>query len=51
MQDELKTLIRGGIASSGGTWADFGAGAGNFTLALRDLLGAEATRYAIDRRR
>jgi ubiquinone/menaquinone biosynthesis C-methylase UbiE len=32
-----------------GTWADLGAGTGNFTWALRDLLTADATIYAVDR--
>ncbi len=40
-------LIRGGVA--GGIWADFGSGAGAFTLALADLLGAGAQIYSIDR--
>ncbi len=40
-------LIRGGVSS--GTWADFGSGAGAFTLALADLLGAGAQIYSIDR--
>ncbi len=35
----------------GGTWADLGAGSGAFTLALRELVGAEAALYAIDRER
>ncbi len=46
--DEMVNLIRGGVTLPGGTWAEFGAGSGNFTRALRDLLGAEATLYAID---
>ncbi len=46
--DEMVALIRGGVGETGGVWADFGAGRGNFTRALRDLLGAEATIYAID---
>ena len=33
----------------GGTWADLGAGSGAFTLALRELVGAQATIYAVDR--
>ena len=33
------------------TWADLGAGAGAFTLALADLIGDSATIYAVDRDR
>jgi len=36
---------------SGGTWADFGAGTGAFTLALADLLGRSGCVVAIDRDR
>jgi ubiquinone/menaquinone biosynthesis C-methylase UbiE len=36
-------------ADLGGTWADFGAGDGTFTLALATLLGASARVYAVDR--
>ena len=32
----------------GGTYADFGAGDGAFTLALRELVGLDATIYAVD---
>lgn len=32
-------------------WADFGAGAGAFTLALRELLGPESDIYAVDKDR
>lgn len=35
----------------GGTWADFGAGAGAFTLALRELVGPHASIYAVDKDR
>jgi ubiquinone/menaquinone biosynthesis C-methylase UbiE len=34
-----------------GTWADLGAGAGAFTLALRELLGPSAHIYAVDKDR
>lgn len=34
-----------------GTWADLGAGAGAFTLALRELVGPAATIYAVDKDR
>lgn len=46
--DHLR-LIRGGVPGPGGTWADFGAGGGAFTLALADLLGPSATIVAVDR--
>jgi ubiquinone/menaquinone biosynthesis C-methylase UbiE len=42
-------LLRDGIPAPGGVWADFGAGAGAFTLALADLLGPAAQIWAIDR--
>lgn len=48
-QREMVALIRGGVAESGGVWADFGAGTGNFTWALAELLGPSATIHAIDR--
>jgi ubiquinone/menaquinone biosynthesis C-methylase UbiE len=48
-QDEMVALMRGGVAQTGGTWADFGAGRGNFTRALRALVGPNAQIYAIDR--
>ncbi len=48
--DEMVALIRSGVPVSAPdlVWADFGAGAGNFTRALRDLLGPQATIYAVD---
>jgi ubiquinone/menaquinone biosynthesis C-methylase UbiE len=42
-------LLRPANLPHGGTWADFGAGEGAFTLALRELVGPEATIYAVDR--
>ncbi len=44
-------LLRPAHLSSGGTWADFGAGSGAFTLALRELVGPAATIYAVDQDR
>src|SRR3954451_190386 len=46
---EMVTLIRGGVRRPGGLWADLGAGTGNFTRALAELLGKDATIFAIDR--
>ena len=48
---EMVALIRGGVPTPGGTWADLGAGTGNFTWALRELLGVRGTIYAVDRDR
>ena len=42
------TLLRPGIPSSSGIWADLGAGTGIFTLALRQLLKS-GTIYAVDK--
>ena len=42
-------LLQPASLPPGGTWADLGAGSGAFTLALRELIGAEADLYAIDR--
>ena len=44
-------LLRPANLPSGGTWADFGAGSGAFTLALHELIGPEATIYAVDKDR
>lgn len=46
-QDHIR-LIREGISTPGGIWADLGAGTGAFTRALADLLGAGAQIYAVD---
>lgn len=37
------------MPSRGGVWADFGSGAGAFTLALADLLGPESAIYSLDK--
>jgi SAM-dependent methyltransferase len=37
------------VPGPGGTWADLGAGTGNFSWALAALLGPQATIYALDR--
>src|ERR671923_2433888 len=42
-------LLRPANVSPGGTWADFGAGSGAFTLALRELVGPHANIYAVDK--
>jgi ubiquinone/menaquinone biosynthesis C-methylase UbiE len=42
-------LLKGGIDAQGGTWADFGAGRGAFTLALADLIGPDGSIHAVDR--
>src|SRR5687768_3413087 len=42
-------LLRPASLTPGGTWADFGAGAGAFTLALRELVGPHANIYAVDK--
>lgn len=41
-------LIQSAVPASGGTWADFGAGGGAFTLALAECLAAAGTIYAVD---
>lgn len=46
---DLVALLRDGVPSAGGRWADIGAGEGAFTLALADLLGPGAHITALDR--
>jgi ubiquinone/menaquinone biosynthesis C-methylase UbiE len=41
-------LLRPADLPQGGVWADLGAGAGAFTMALRELVGSEAVIYAVD---
>jgi len=44
-------LLQPAQLTPGISWADFGAGAGAFTLALRELLGPESNIYAVDQDR
>jgi len=44
-------LLKPANLNQGGTWADFGAGSGAFTLALRELIGFHASIYAVDKDR
>ncbi len=43
------SLIRAAVPPGAATWADLGAGAGTFTLALATLLGPEGHVYAVDK--
>lgn len=50
--DDHVRLIEAGVGrGSGGVWADFGAGSGAFTLALRDVAGPDVEIIAVDRDR
>ena len=49
--DHIKLIEAGIERGRGGAWADFGAGSGAFTLALRDIAGPDAEIIAIDRDR
>jgi ubiquinone/menaquinone biosynthesis C-methylase UbiE len=49
-QDHVN-LLRKGIPTQGGTWADLGSGTGAFTLALADLIGAQGYIYSVDKDR
>jgi SAM-dependent methyltransferase len=42
-------LIAKAVSGRAGCWADLGAGAGTFTRALTELLGAGSRIYAVDR--
>jgi SAM-dependent methyltransferase len=42
-------LIRAGVEGGGSAWADFGSGAGAFTLALADILGSGGSIVSVDR--
>ncbi len=45
----MLALLRDGVPASSGVWADLGAGIGNFTWALAELLGPPGTVHALDR--
>jgi ubiquinone/menaquinone biosynthesis C-methylase UbiE len=47
--DHVRLIAPGIPPNSGGRWADFGAGTGAFTLALRDIAGPEVEIIALDR--
>ena len=50
--DDHVRLIETAIdRNRGGVWADFGAGSGAFTLAIRDIAGPDAAIVAVDRDR
>jgi ubiquinone/menaquinone biosynthesis C-methylase UbiE len=49
--DDHVNLLRKGVPERGGVWADLGSGAGAFTLALAELIGAGGEIYAVDRDR
>jgi len=44
-------LLRPANLKQDGVYADFGAGSGAFTLALRELVGLDTTIYAVDKDR
>jgi ubiquinone/menaquinone biosynthesis C-methylase UbiE len=44
-------LLRDGVPSTGGVWADLGSGWGAFTLALAELLGPGGRIYSVDKDR
>jgi ubiquinone/menaquinone biosynthesis C-methylase UbiE len=49
IHEEHVALIRDGVPGTGGEWADLGAGAGAFTLALAELIGPTGRIRAVDR--
>src|SRR5262245_58903991 len=42
-------LLRKGVASPGGVWADLGSGTGAFTLALAELIGPAGEISSVDK--
>jgi ubiquinone/menaquinone biosynthesis C-methylase UbiE len=49
--DHMRLIENGIERNRGGVWADFGAGSGAFTLALRDIAGPDTAIIAVDRDR
>ncbi len=49
--DHVQLIEKGISREGGGVWADFGAGSGAFTLALRDIAGPATAIIAIDQDR
>jgi ubiquinone/menaquinone biosynthesis C-methylase UbiE len=47
-REDHAALLSGGIAASGGSWADLGSGSGAFTAALAEALGPTAIIYSVD---
>jgi SAM-dependent methyltransferase len=47
-QDHV-ALLKGGVPSPGGIWAEFGSGRGVFTIALAELIGPGGTIYSLDK--
>ncbi len=47
-EDHL-ALLRGGVTTAGGSWADLGSGEGAFTIALAELLGGQGRVLSVDR--
>jgi ubiquinone/menaquinone biosynthesis C-methylase UbiE len=47
-QDHIR-LLRGGITSPGGKWAELGSGRGAFTFALAELVGPGGIIYSVDK--
>jgi ubiquinone/menaquinone biosynthesis C-methylase UbiE len=47
--DDHVNLLQPANLKPGSTWADFGAGSGAFTLALRELVGLDGFIYAVDK--
>jgi SAM-dependent methyltransferase len=50
-EDHVRLIEAGVGRDSGGVWADFGAGTGAFTLALRDVAGPGVEIIAVDQDR